>query len=527
MLPPMSARRWRSLGPLVSVGGPLLVAGCVELNPSHCANLQGDATCAEQDAGLVCSRCAGANDGCVAQIDDPSCAAPQGADGGTDPGDDGSADSGDAGPSPTAGPGDDGPGDDDGTETNGPSDTGDPPTPCALEGTADPACPARSPFCVEGECAACDAAGGDEACAKLDASTPVCNVDRASCSACTPTNATQCPPATPACGSAFACVQCTEHADCASGACDLVPSTCIDASVVWVDNGDPSCPAGGDGSVDSPLCTLAPALSGIASEGSGVIMLVGGGSPYVGGVVIGGGRDVAIIGVGTPAIQVVGAAIDVSGSSRLLLAGARVRNADIAIECTNSDVVLDDATVATNAAGIVADGCDVVLRRSWIVGQTGDGIALTGGSLSSRSSVVGGNGDAGIRSDGAALNLAFTTVATNATAGVICEGTANRHAHASAFVSAAGDSIACDDFVVDESLLDTAGIDGEGQAQAPAYEATWFSNVDLLDFHLRRASGSPFGDVAFWREGDPFGDLDRDPIPLALGVPAFAGADQP
>jgi hypothetical protein len=41
--------------------------GCVQLNASHCANLQGNATCAERGGGS-CSRCTSTNDGCVGTV---------------------------------------------------------------------------------------------------------------------------------------------------------------------------------------------------------------------------------------------------------------------------------------------------------------------------------------------------------------------------------------------------------------------------------------------------------------------------
>jgi hypothetical protein len=51
--------------------------GCVQLNASHCANLQGTATCEERGAG-VCSKCTSENDGCVQTVD-ADCAADIGA----------------------------------------------------------------------------------------------------------------------------------------------------------------------------------------------------------------------------------------------------------------------------------------------------------------------------------------------------------------------------------------------------------------------------------------------------------------
>jgi hypothetical protein len=68
----MPRRRDASVGTLCI----LLLAGCVRLDQSHCANREGDATCAERgDALAVCSECVADNDGCVAGPVEPDCIA--------------------------------------------------------------------------------------------------------------------------------------------------------------------------------------------------------------------------------------------------------------------------------------------------------------------------------------------------------------------------------------------------------------------------------------------------------------------
>jgi hypothetical protein len=52
----------------------VLIVGCVRLDESHCANQDGDATCAERDpAQAFCSACTATNDGCVAESVAPEC----------------------------------------------------------------------------------------------------------------------------------------------------------------------------------------------------------------------------------------------------------------------------------------------------------------------------------------------------------------------------------------------------------------------------------------------------------------------
>lgn len=66
----MPRGRHASVGTL----GFVLLVGCVRLDDSHCANRDGDASCAERgDALVVCSACVASNDGCVAGPIAPEC----------------------------------------------------------------------------------------------------------------------------------------------------------------------------------------------------------------------------------------------------------------------------------------------------------------------------------------------------------------------------------------------------------------------------------------------------------------------
>lgn len=47
--------------------------GCVQKNASHCANLDGHATCASRGGPPLCSKCTSVNDGCVGTVE-PECA---------------------------------------------------------------------------------------------------------------------------------------------------------------------------------------------------------------------------------------------------------------------------------------------------------------------------------------------------------------------------------------------------------------------------------------------------------------------
>lgn len=487
-------------------------AGCLKPDPSHCANREGNATCLEGGAGSYCSICVAESHGCVSKMPEISCYRPGAEQGGTDS--DGTST---------------------GSETIGTEDstTTDTPTACDASMAMDPSCPTESPYCVGGSCGTCTDAGGDSFCSELDAATPVCSEQRPACLECTPDAVSDCEPPEVACDGQLQCVGCVRHADCAA-ACDLGASTCFDGiEVVHVDNAAPGCPAGGDGSVEDPYCSLAVALGELGQEG--VVRLAKGSAAYTGAVAIGGGgaRTIVILGEDEPVLEVDGTAIDVSLSSRFFLDGVVVRQSTQGLQCTNSEVWLTSSAIQTSEGGIGAQGCEVHLRGSRVVGHDGDAVAMSSGSLDVRSSVIAGNAttvgeSGGIRLDGTSLEMAFATIVNNGAFNLSCSGAGQREARSSVIAGPGGSSIVgCNDLRADDTFLDVEGLPGDRQVQAPPWDPSWFSNVELLDYHVRVAADSPFRDVGLWTLGDPFSDMDGDPIDYSMGTPVFAGADQP
>jgi len=149
-----------------------------------------------------------------------------------------------------------------------------PPVDCdAPDGEPDDVCPQSAPFCQGGTCVGCDAIG-DTACAALDPTTPICTADGA-------------------------CAACTEHDQCATGACRLRTGECFpEANRLWVDNTSANC-ANGTGAEDNPFCQITTAVEIIDDQvgtDPWAVFVAGSPNDYTGTIDPDSGRPIAIIG---------------------------------------------------------------------------------------------------------------------------------------------------------------------------------------------------------------------------------------
>ena len=222
------------------------------LNDDHCANREGDRTCAElypDGARPFCGRgsCFEAEDGCVETMPaEPTCYSPCG--GGRSADDEDAcidiSTATDTMPTATSGmtmTGTDGPSTMTGTGDTGPTTDTDPGTTGPMGCTEDADCGTGDPleaFCVDDVCTHCGMKDdGDAACAEIYPASPVCVGE--SCEQCTAANDTACMGDTPVCDEAtMTCVGCTDHAQCPETACDLSTGACIEGPVVHVDADD-------------------------------------------------------------------------------------------------------------------------------------------------------------------------------------------------------------------------------------------------------------------------------------------------
>lgn len=507
-----------------------LAGGCLEDDPNHCANQDGDATCASLGGGGFCSRCVRENAGCMAEEPEAACYAP-GLGGMDDAADDGKSES----------------------ETGGDS-TGGPEPLCTEAGALDAACPEDTPFCVGEECVSCVDGGGDVLCSE---EAPICFEGTAKCEACTPEREDACGEGV--CGREYECRECNEHSDCLSG-CDIGKGECfVNAKVIWVDQAtcDPNGTA--TGSENDPFCRIDQAGDALSPGLPNVIRIVGGGDPYTGRSlnISNSGVDpvVAVIGENQPVVTSGFPVLSVTESSRIFVQGVNFLAEDTSvtgIECRNlGNLWLDDVRIDGFNRGIGVERCEVRIRRSTIVNNSEVGIyagnsAVGGGRgayVRLESSFIARNGSSEPESESVALEvrdeatmeILYSTIADNlggrpsgtlSGKNLFCLSGAQGFVRNSVVVAPGGGSVRCPFLEYSNNFIDTDDL-GESNSYEPDFNPTWFRDLENLDLHINFGGTTPFADVAVWQAGDPLLDVDRAPRPFIPGTSDFAGADVP
>lgn len=490
----------------------LALSGCRSKvpNPEHCVNNDGDAYC-EREYGEELPFCV--RDFCEEHMDygcaperpeQLECWSPCG--GGVSADEDmscvdGVADGGNSSEGSDAGSGS---GTEGSTGDTGPGTTGDT--------TGVPACADDSdcnasdaPFCGDnGECVSCQLVpSGNSACSSKFPGSPICT--DAGCVACTEDDIGACAGTTPICDVENAsCVACTFHEQCPDSACHIAEGSCFPEVVVHVD---------GDGGQDFE--TIADALANTPDEAFVIILHELDNDDDYNNVALDDGRTIAILAAPDekPLIRGTG------GSPGILVSAS-------------SSVYLRDLTVIGNTSGlgISADNASLFVDRSSIVQNSGGGILLTNGSnLSLRNSFVGGSStEIAVQVNESAANIIYSSLAPSSI-GV-----------ARALACSSGDSV----FVRNSILVSGGGAVGDeincpgAQLSGSATEETvgafpnanpddWFVGFNQGDLHLQNQGLTVFQDVATWSSGDPPTDIDGNARPDEDGTPDYAGADVP
>jgi len=314
--------------------------------------------------------------------------------------------------------------------------------------------------------------------------------------------------------------------------------------VFYVDNS--VCPEEGEGTLESPLCSLSAAADLIGRDESGTIVLVRGDN-YDERLNLSadGPRTVAVRGMGRPTFGGGSHSIEVAAGSRLYLSGAVVIGAsESAVRCrTSGRAWFDDVDFSNNAMGIDAEGCRVNLRRSRIFSTDGDAIQLEGGShlrMESSAIINNGNGSAetfAIRSNASTFELSYSTVVGNDAplgpggvpprSSIFCSGGMAGPIRNSVVVAPGLESVSCPWATVEHSFVDTPGMEATESVLASNWDETWFQDLPGHDVHVRNPSSNPFADVASWTLEDPQRDLDGSSREAYPGKHGFAGADEP
>lgn len=484
--------RWL-LQPLGLLVGMAAGIGCWTRAEQHCANLEGDATCAGRASGGFCDLCRAEHDGCVSRRPSPEChfAGPDSV----------SASTGSIGETTTSN-----------ATTTTAHEGPEPATAGAMACISDEDCSdPHAPFCamIQGTCVGCEAMPDpDAACARRDHTQPLCV--GGTCVQCTPASAAECDALGLVCDpEAHVCTACVEHEQCGSGACELVEGRCFpsDAVVLEVDDAGAGLPSVG------------AAVAAIPDGGVGIIRIHArpGGAAYLGTPVIDGGKTIALLAAdgGSPSLR-----------------GAFAGNPALRVDGGETTVYLDRLVLrgTDDGRGLVVDGGTAWVDRSRIVQNEGGGVlAVAGASLTLRTSFVGGGVSdvAAVEVNGASARVEYATLGggSGAARALACDAHADVEVRNSVLVAqSGGDAIDCDGtFEYDATELDLGGTNvGVGPMSTQ-----WFAGYGQGNLWLTTEGDATFAGIAHWSEGDPGADIDGDPRPSGHGARDHAGADVP
>lgn len=486
---------------------------CTRELPNHCANLDGDRTCAA-GGGLFCSSCVLANDGCADIRPSDECYFPGPGQGGGLSTTDGTAN-----PSDTT------------STTNPTSDgtiaeettlalTSESEATTGTECISDAECGDAMPFCgPSGECVAC---GGtvdpDAACAGKDSILPICVNDACvSCADGLMLNDAM----------TGECLPCTEHDQCESGACDIFEGTCFDPDRVVEVGG-----AGQPESIAEGLVYLQKLGVDRRGERRGVLVLRDDtGLDFDESIVISGSDTQAVAFIAEQPDQSPdwGHAADAMPSPTLTVTGATTR-------VYLDRIVLRNDTNTSDGQSLFCDDAHVDIRRSQLIENLGGGIVAQGQcELVVQNSFVGVNPDNSstffdsidallIVDDNVRATILYSTLGAGLGAAALrCpNGGPNVNVRNSFLVSEASISPEVD---CENVMLTTNATEAEADPISPSdIDPSWFVNYDEGNFHL--TANAPDGIiVAQWLNGDPVVDIDGEQ--RVLDQPGYAGADHP
>ncbi|MBK7826066.1 hypothetical protein [Nannocystis sp.] len=409
------------------------------------------------------------------------------------------------------------------------------------DGSVDPACPESQPYCVAGACFGC----AQLDCEALSPAQPLCNEASGLCVACLCTDAKPvCDPDT------HSCRVCTAHSDCPDSACDLWTGACFPAAAtLWVEDGG-ECSDAGPGDASAPLCSLDAAFERINAAGPGhqAVRVRPGSYTVKSPLRAPADHVVALVHAtgqtGDPTVTIAAkssAAIAIDPGAKLLVDALRLTDSGgDALECTNGTALLDRLTVtASNQRGVMAEGCELVLRRGVLFGNAVAGARLNGGKLRLENTYFSGNGnpqtgEGGIYlADGAALDAVYSTWVDNrGQAGtpyaVACsdDNPKEKVGVRNSLAINIGFNTLCDGASVAHTGWSTDMVAGSNMAIASADLGKYLKVDPDLPGVYRVIVGAGLDKLGAWEQGDPAIDFDGDARPNTADAPDFAGADR-
>jgi hypothetical protein len=421
----------------------------------------------------------------------------------------------------------------------------------------------NAPICgLDGQCRAC---GGDGECVARDSDFPVCtggacvaacvegSAGDAQCLAqdetrpyCVGEACVQCRDKGDCDGricddSASVCRDCTEHAQCESGACGRDTGICAtEADIIYVDKDDDNANDLGDCTSAMPCQTIAKAVERIVGglDPGSIIVVRGGASVVYDGALTLDGITVTLVGSGsTIQPKAVGETdrpvVEVKNGAVASIEGFKVTKATGTVDtegvkCTsNSNVRISRLIVAENAGiGIAANECSLSLERSEVLLNAQGGITVQNSDFRIVNNFVAKNGDAfmGIFGGISIYNtdpkqtqvLSFNTVARNFAAnngeasGIKCSTISAMTAKGNIVYEGAGNAPATSGNCKWEYSNIQGGAPEPNAGEGNIDEQPSFVNPNGSDFHLQ--PGSPGVDVE-GLSSDILIDFDGDARP--------------
>ncbi len=477
-------------------------------NPEHCFHAQGDSTCLERfpDGSLpfcASESCGDAPYGCVAELPEPDCYSPCGADTLLGEGEcevaegDSTSDTG---------------------ETTDES-TGEPPDlPPGPECELDSDCLDHegTPFCIGGACESCSSLPDPGlGCAMLNPDLPVCHADE--CVACfgddqevCKAQSLFCLPDTTLCG------PCTNHDQCpGQAACDILEGLCFPENEVWhVD---------GDGGAD--FTTLAETLEYVApGQGRDFVTFIlherDGGVAYSGMLHALAATDQTLALIAAPGeaplttSQSIKAGVVANGDSKIYVRGVEVEGQG-AIDVTGSGTVYVENSefyVSVGPAVELSQGGKLILRNSMLRGGFTDVRLVVTTSSSS-------------------FDIVYSTLLGLGDGLLDCSGLPKLSTlRNSVLVGPEGSPLStCSPISVDlqGNALSEAVASEPNNTVIGGLQSEWFADGGLYDLHLTDQVPLALTTAATWIDGDPMTDIDGDPRPVGPDTTDWAGADVP
>ncbi len=407
-------------------------------------------------------------------------------------------------------------------------------------------CSGDEPYCVDTACVGCGAPNFN--CPDVEPSKPTCDLNSGRCVECM-TSDDCIDPDEPFCDPGTAnCVPCTEHEQCPATACNLETGACFpegETDIMYVRNdlSDPetSCSdvKAGYGFVPAkPICNLSTAMKRVPVGKPTTIKLKPGSNPQnqPSGLPV-GNYVVAIVPDGNqvPSLVMAGTfpAVTLSSGNLVFMRRIGIYNntsvTDPAIQCTDAHLWLDRQRINNTKRAILADNCQVHLRRTLIFGNTIGGLEIGGSDpvkavvWLENSFLTDNNGSAfgALRLSGSAsAKLLYTTVVQNKSPVPPIDCVAGWNGTIEIRNSAIVDpgehfAVAC-----------------KGPKPVTSHEskddkdtlATLF--VGTGEGFYQALPGGALEGKAVWKKGDPVADYNDTKRPVVEG-PDYAGGDRP